>query len=47
MSVYHLGLTGKAAVWAVRKQKQHWQVSKTAMMLIDAVVHEQPSVTLK
>ena len=37
MSAYRKGLTGNAAAWAVRKQKQHCQVSNTAMMSIDAV----------
>jgi hypothetical protein len=27
MSAYHMGLTGKAAAWAVQNQKQHCQVS--------------------
>jgi hypothetical protein len=27
MSAYHMGLTGKAASWAMQKQKQHCQVS--------------------
>jgi hypothetical protein len=39
MSAYQLGLTGKAAAWAVRKQKQHRQVSQAAMMSIDAVLN--------
>lgn len=39
MSVYRLGLTGKAAAWAVRKQKQHRQVSARAMMSIEAVLN--------
>ena len=38
MSAYRLGLTGKAAEWAVRKQKQHRQVSQAAMMSIEAVL---------
>lgn len=38
MSAYRLGLTGKAAEWAVKKQKQHRQVSQTAMMSIEAVL---------
>ncbi|OAX44084.1 hypothetical protein K503DRAFT_679515, partial [Rhizopogon vinicolor AM-OR11-026] len=36
MSAYRLGLTGKAAEWAV--QKQHRQVSQHAMMSIEAVL---------
>ena len=39
MSAYWLGLTGKAAKWAVRKQRQHRQVSQRAMMAIDAVLN--------
>jgi hypothetical protein len=38
MSAYRLGLTGKAAEWAVRKQKQHRAVSQRAMMAIEAVL---------
>ena len=37
MSAYRMGLTGKAAEWAVRKQKQHPQVSRRAMT-IEAVL---------
>jgi hypothetical protein len=39
MSAYRKGLTSNAAAWAVRKQKQHRQISNTAMMLIDAVLN--------
>ena len=39
MSVYRMGLTGNAAAWAVRKQKQHQQVSGRAMMMIDTVLN--------
>ncbi|KAF8230394.1 hypothetical protein L208DRAFT_1400618 [Tricholoma matsutake] len=39
MSAYRKGLTGNAATWAVRKQKQHRQVSNQVMMLIDAVLN--------
>ncbi|KXN91836.1 hypothetical protein AN958_11655 [Leucoagaricus sp. SymC.cos] len=38
MSAYHQGLTGKAAEWAVRKQKGHWKVSQGAMMHIETIV---------
>ncbi|KIK24654.1 hypothetical protein PISMIDRAFT_29102 [Pisolithus microcarpus 441] len=38
MSAYRLGLTGKAAEWAVRKQKQHRSVSQQAMMMIEAML---------
>jgi hypothetical protein len=41
MSAYRLGLTGKAAEWAVRKQKQHRSVSQRAMMAIDAVLNPE------
>ncbi|KIJ93947.1 hypothetical protein K443DRAFT_111254, partial [Laccaria amethystina LaAM-08-1] len=37
MSAYQHGLTGRATAWAVRKQKQHQQVSQRAMLVIDAV----------
>ncbi|KAJ3563302.1 hypothetical protein NP233_g9023 [Leucocoprinus birnbaumii] len=40
MSAYRLGLTGKAAAWAVRKQKGHRAVSNAAMMHLDAVVDQ-------
>jgi hypothetical protein len=39
MSAYRLGLTGKAAEWAVKRQKQHQQVSQHAMMSIEAVLN--------
>jgi hypothetical protein len=39
MSAYRRGLTGRAAAWAVRKQKQHRQVSQRAMLAIDAVLN--------
>ena len=39
MSAYQKGLTGKAAAWAVRKQRQHHQVSNQAIMSIDAVLN--------
>ena len=38
MSAYRMGLTGKAAEWAVKKQKGHRQVSHSAMMSIEAVL---------
>ncbi|KAJ3737470.1 hypothetical protein DFJ43DRAFT_1128663 [Lentinula guzmanii] len=43
MSAYQLGLTGKAAEWAVRKQKAHRSVSAAAMMHLDAIL--QPITT--
>ena len=39
MSAYQKGLTSNAAAWAVQKQKQHQQVSNTAMMSIDALLN--------
>lgn len=39
MSVYCLALTGHTAVWAVKKQKQHHQVSQRVMMSIEAVLN--------
>lgn len=39
MSAYRKGLTGQAAAWAVQKQRQHRQVSQTAMMSIEAVLN--------
>jgi hypothetical protein len=41
MSAYRKGLTGSAAAWAVKKQKQHRQVSQQAMMSIEAVLNPQ------
>ncbi|PCH35242.1 hypothetical protein WOLCODRAFT_36273, partial [Wolfiporia cocos MD-104 SS10] len=38
MDAYRHGLTGKAAAWAVRKYRQHRQVSQGAMMAIEAVL---------
>jgi len=38
MSAYRVGLTGKAAAWAVRKQKGHRAVSRAAMMHLDAII---------
>ncbi|OCH93510.1 hypothetical protein OBBRIDRAFT_307957 [Obba rivulosa] len=41
MDAYRQGLTGKAAAqaWAVHKQKQHRQVSRSAMMALEAVLN--------
>ena len=39
MSAYRAGLTGKAAEWAVHKQKSHQRVGPEAMMLVDAIVN--------
>jgi len=38
MLAYREGLTGKAAEWAVQKQKAHRRVRKKAMESIEAVV---------
>jgi hypothetical protein len=40
MIAYRKGLTGKAAAWAVRPQKQHRQVSSAAMTQLDVAVGE-------
>ncbi|KAE9399002.1 hypothetical protein BT96DRAFT_957397 [Gymnopus androsaceus JB14] len=37
MSAYRLKLTGKAAEWAVKKQKTHRSVSASAMMHLDTI----------
>ncbi|KAF9502809.1 hypothetical protein BS47DRAFT_1374526 [Hydnum rufescens UP504] len=39
MSAYCLGLTGKAAEWAVRKQKSHRSVVQRAMLAIDSILN--------
>ena len=39
MSAHHMGLTGKAIQWAVRKQKGHCCASRTAMMHLDVVLN--------
>jgi hypothetical protein len=36
---YRMGLTGKAAAWAVRKFKGHRTISNRALMSIDAVLN--------
>ena len=38
ISAFRMGLTGNAAQWAVRKQKGHRSVSRSAMMHLDAVL---------
>ncbi|KZT63123.1 hypothetical protein DAEQUDRAFT_680923 [Daedalea quercina L-15889] len=38
MDAYRKGLKGKAAEWAVRKQKSHRRIAQSAMMSIDALV---------
>ncbi|KIK80615.1 hypothetical protein PAXRUDRAFT_158193, partial [Paxillus rubicundulus Ve08.2h10] len=42
LSAYQLGLSGKAADWAVHKQKQHQQVSQGVMMAIEALAVLDP-----
>ena len=37
MKAYRSGLTGKAAVWAVKMQKQHCVVSERAMVAMENV----------
>jgi len=39
MDAYQQGLTGKAAEWAVQKQKSHQRVGQGAMMSIEAVLN--------
>jgi hypothetical protein len=39
MDAYWRGLTGKAAEWAVQKQKLHRRAEKHAMMSVDAVLN--------
>ena len=39
MDAYRVPLSGKAAAWAVRKQKGHRSISWSAMMHLDAVVN--------
>lgn len=39
MDAYRKGLTGKAAEWAVRKQKSHRRAGPGAMMSVDAVLN--------
>jgi len=39
MDAYWQGLIGKAANWAIWKQKAHQRVGQAAMMLIEAVLN--------
>jgi len=39
MDAYRQGLIGKAAKWAVRKQKAHRRVGQGVMMSIEAVLN--------
>ena len=39
MAAYRVGLTGKAAEWAVYKQKSHQRVGPQAMMSVAALVN--------
>ncbi len=40
MDMYQHSLTGKAADWAVHKQKSHQQVGQVAIMSIEAIVNQ-------
>ena len=40
LEAYRSGLTGKAAAWAVKKQKQHRAVSERAMVAMENVVEQ-------
>jgi len=39
MDAYQQGLTGKAAEWAVKRQKSHRRVGQQAMISIEAVLN--------
>jgi hypothetical protein len=39
MDAYRQGLMGKAAEWAVWKQKLHWRIGQQAIMAIKAVLN--------
>jgi ribosomal protein S4E len=39
MDAYRVPLSGKAAAWAVRKQKGHHTISQSAMMHLDAITN--------
>jgi len=39
MDVYRQGLSGKAAEWAICKQKSHWKVGQWAIASIEAVLN--------
>ena len=45
MSAYRKGLTGAAAAWAVRKQKQHRAINQTVMMAIDVLMNPAAPVS--
>ena len=45
MDAYHQGLTGKAAEWAVTKQKSHWQAGEKVMKLIEHTVDKPAGQT--
>ncbi|ETW82033.1 hypothetical protein HETIRDRAFT_317863, partial [Heterobasidion irregulare TC 32-1] len=40
MDAYRMGLTGKAAEWAVRKQKSHRRAGPRTIMSVDAMLHQ-------
>jgi hypothetical protein len=39
MDAYRKGLSGKAAAWAVKKQKGHCAVSQRAYMQLEAILN--------
>ena len=39
MSAYRQGLTGKAAEWAVKKQRSHRAISRRAMLAIESILN--------
>src|SRR5713101_8425390 len=39
LSTYWMGLTGRATAWAVWKQRQHQQISQSALMTIEAMLN--------
>jgi hypothetical protein len=45
MSAYRKGLTGAAAAWAVRKQKQLRAINQTVMMAIDVLMNPAAPVS--
>jgi hypothetical protein len=40
MSAYRKGLTGKAAEWAVRPQKQHHAILSMVLAAIEELMHD-------
>jgi len=39
MDAYRTSLTGKAAEWAIHKQKSHRWISEQAIMSVDAILN--------